>query len=290
MTTAPGAAVTGPAPAYQVPDEARARLRSLGMEGLLDDLARDGYAFVRDAADPAFVARLRGTILRLAVPGGPAAFSATAAALLGQDPVFEEAILNPKVQALVHAMCGEGAMLSALQGSVRHAGPQSLGLHCDQSWMPSPYPEHPYFFTLCWALDEFTEENGATGVIPGSHLKRRYPTPAEQADARMQPMTCAAGEIACWLGTTWHGSFPRTTPGERVVLHMAFCRLAVRPVENYDHLDEAWLAGKPAELRTLLGREDFFDKPGIDYTGGEYERRALQTGRWGRAESFRIPA
>ena len=31
----------------------------------------------------------------------------------------------------------------------------------------------------------------------------------------------------------------------------------MRPVENYDHQDEAWLEGKPRELRIMLGREDF---------------------------------
>jgi hypothetical protein len=55
----------------------------------------------------------------------------------------------------------------------------------------------------------------------------------------------------------WHGNYPRTIEGDRVVLHMTYTRLSFRPVEDYGHLDDDWLAGKPAELTTLLGRDDF---------------------------------
>jgi len=46
-----------------------------------------------------------------------------------------------------------------------------------------------------------------------------------------------------------------------VVLHVTYSRLALRPVECYDFLDEEWLAGKPYEVRVLLGREDFLNTP-----------------------------
>ena len=42
-----------------------------------------------------------------------------------------------------------------------------------------------------------------------------------------------------------------------MVLHITFSRLALRTVENYDHLNEAWLKDKPYELSVMLGREDF---------------------------------
>ena len=73
---------------------------------------------------------------------------------------------------------------------------------------------------------------------------------------------CPAGTLVFWDGSTWHGSWPRTIEGERVVLHITFSRLALRPVECYDHLGEDWLEGKPEKMSEILGREDFLNKRG----------------------------
>ena len=68
----------------------------------------------------------------------------------------------------------------------------------------------------------------------------------------------------------WHGNYPRQIEGERVVLHITFSRLACRTVENYDHLDEAWLEGKPFALRVMLGREDFLGSTTIERGHADY--------------------
>ena len=65
-----------------------------------------------------------------------------------------------------------------------------------------------------------------------------------------------------WTGSIWHSGGTRTSDGERVVLHITFSRLAMRPIENYDFLGEDWLEGKPHEMRVTLGREDFLNKGG----------------------------
>ncbi len=56
------------------------------------------------------------------------------------------------------------------------------------------------------------------------------------------------------------------------MLHITFGRLALRTVENYDHLDEAWLAGKPRELSVMLGREDFLGNTTIARGSADYTR------------------
>jgi hypothetical protein len=53
-------------------------------------------------------------------------------------------------------------------------------------------------------------------------------------------------------------------------LHITFGRLALRTVENYDHLDEAWLEGKPDALRTMLGRDDFLGTTTIERGSADY--------------------
>ena len=120
-------------------------------------------------------------------------------------------------------------------------------------------------------MDEFTEAGGATKVIPGSQVHRRHPSWDEIAEQKGAiPIACPANSLACWDGSVWHGNYPRSIDGERVVLHITFGRLALRPVEDYSHLDKTWLAGKPAALATMLGRDDFLGKSGLG--GADYSK------------------
>jgi len=248
-----------------------ARIAALGMSANVEQLREEGYTAVREIAAPAFNARLRETCLRLAkeTPGGARGYAA--GMLLGRDPIIEEVVLNPKLLALVEVMCGRGAVLSQLVASIRPKGAAELPLHADQNWFPAPFPEHNQLFTMCWVMDEFTEAGGATKVIPGSQVHRRHPSWDEIAEQKGAiPIACPANSLACWDGSVWHGNYPRSIDGERVVLHITFGRLALRPVEDYSHLDKTWLAGKPAALATMLGRDDFLGKSGLG--GADYSK------------------
>ena len=267
---------------FELSDELGSRIDGLGLTSHLDQLRDEGYAIVPEIASPEFTARLREVCLRLAQETESAAKGHAAALLLGRDPIFEEVVLNPKILALVEVMCGQGALLSQLITSIRPQGAPKLALHADQNWTPAPFPEHNQLFTLCWAMEEFTEVSGATKVIPKSHLERRHPNAEETRD---EPgaiaAECPANSIVCWDGSIWHGNYPRSTPGERVVLHITFSRLALRTVENYHHLDEAWLEGKPYPLRVMLGREDFLGSTTIARGGADY-RLLPRTFTWAK--------
>ena len=114
--------------------------------------------------------------------------------------------------------------------------------------------------TFCWACDEQTRVAGATKVVAGSQRHRRPPTAEEITEQQgAAAIECAAGSVTFCDGSVWHSRWPRTIEGEQVVLYVTFCRLALRPLESYDHLDADWLAGKPFALRVLLGREDGMD-------------------------------
>ena len=69
---------------------------------------------------------------------------------------------------------------------------------------------------------------------------------------------CPAGSVAFWDGSIWHtGNAPRRMDGRRVVVHISYSRLALRPVESYDFLDEEWLKDKPYEMRGSAGTRGF---------------------------------
>jgi hypothetical protein len=122
-----------------------------------------GYTVIHDVASPEFNQRLREAIIRTAPGNDPAVARGSNMALL-LDPVIAEAVIQPKLMAMAEFSVGRGNLITQVATSVTPGGTGSIGLHADQNWLPAPFPEHNMITTMCWATDEFTEENGSTHV------------------------------------------------------------------------------------------------------------------------------
>ena len=134
------------------------------------------------------------------------------------------------------------------------------------------------FLTTCFVTDDGYEslDGGATVIVPNSHLLKRAPPTTdkelmEKAYEAVQPILAKKGSIVCWDGSVWHaGGYRKVPQGERVVMHTTFCRLYVRPVENYKlTVEDEVLARNPPLLASMCGRMDF-----LDHTGA-YDSRLL---------------
>jgi hypothetical protein len=246
-------------PPYELTEELATRVAELGMEDNLKQMQEVGYTVLLDPAPLETTERVREACIRLAQETEGKRKGYSAPMLLGRDPVFEEIVLNAKLMTMVEYMCGQGALISQFTASVRPEGTPPLPLHADQNWTPAPFPDHNQLLTACWACDEFTEAGGSTRVIPGTHKLKRHPTPDETKESKGAiAIECPAGSIAVWDGSVWHGNCARELPGDRVVVHMTYSRLALRPIEDYSHLGQDFLDRNPPEMATLLGRTDFF--------------------------------
>lgn len=159
---------------YAVPEDLAERIDALDLRRNVVELVDDGYTVIRDPQAIAIADEVREAIIRC-VPAPPEAKAPTRFTLLDQDPIFADAITTPKLLALVEFLLGRGALFSQLSGSRRRPGPQALGLHADNSWFPAPFPEWEIMCTGCFVTDEFTEESGATLVIPGTHKLKAHP-------------------------------------------------------------------------------------------------------------------
>ena len=236
------------------------RIEALDLWENVRELVDYGYTVIQDPKAHAIVDDVRNAVIRC-VPAEPHEKAATRFTLLDQDPVFAEAITVPRLLALAEFLLGRGAVFSQLAGSRRRAARGSLGLHADNSWFPDPFPQWEISCTACFVTDEFTEEAGATLVIPGTHKLKRNPTREEREKLEgAVPIVAPKGSICLWDGSVWHGNYPRQIPGERVVLHMTYTRVGFQPIETYDHLGEDWFAGKDPALPTLLGRRNFLGR------------------------------
>ena len=81
--------------------------------------------------------------------------------------------------ALAEFSVGRGFLLSQVAASVRAKGSPSIGLHADHNWLPAPFPAHNMLLTACWACDSYTQENGATLIIPDTAELKRHPSHEE---------------------------------------------------------------------------------------------------------------
>src|SRR5579885_718930 len=95
--------------------------------------------------------------------------------------------------------------------------------------MPLGKPHAPTVCNTMWALTDFTEANGATRIIPGSHLKDS-PVYGQHYDSI--PAEMPAGSVLVWHGSLWHGGGANTTDQRRVGIAMNYCAGWVRQQEN----------------------------------------------------------
>jgi hypothetical protein len=248
-------------------------IRAFGMESNLAELEAFGFTVVEDALDPALTKELRETVLRLGEefagqpldPDGETAYESMTFVpyLLFRDPVFKRSVLNPRPLALITYLLGRHCVLSSLGCHLKGPGGPGLLLHSDQAnGVPQPFPAAAQVANCNYALTDYTEENGALAMVPGSHRHLRQPTKAEFGleGERRNPGVVAvevpAGAAVVWHGATWHGSFPRKRPGLRINLSNFFCRPHLLPQENYrDHVPDGFLDGEDPRLARLVGAD-----------------------------------
>jgi hypothetical protein len=127
-------------------------------------------------------------------------------------------------------------------------------LHRDHWAMLWRYPDYgrQVRLQIMLAVSDFTEENGATQLVPGSHLwnEERVAAPEEAI-----PATMKAGSAVLFLGSTHHGGGTNRTAGEyRTGLSLGLDSASVRQEENmYLALDAETVRSYPEQIQRLLG-------------------------------------
>ena len=171
------------------------------------------------------------------------------------DRIFEEALMNPAMLALVSYLLGENCQLAAMNGIIKGPGPEHVPMHAD-SIQPNPLPPYAQVANATWLLTDYDEPKGATLFEPGSHRKCRNPTAVESTDlSAAVPLIAPAGSLLIWHGNTWHGALPRTAPGLRVSLLCFFTRSYIKPPkESFTaRVTQAMVDRNPPRFARLAG-------------------------------------
>ena len=151
--------------------------------------------------------------------------------LLVHGPLYERIPVHPNVLPIVEQVLDPGLLISSLSSIAIGSDEQAQPIHSDDQLIPLPKPHPPLICNTMWAITDFTEENGATRLCPGTHRGRSLPRPRSSTTTRSRPrcprVASSSGSGAC--GT----EAERTRPHERRVgIAMNYCAGYVRQQEN----------------------------------------------------------
>src|ERR1700681_324964 len=150
--------------------------------------------------------------------------------LLVHGQLYERIPVHPNVLPLVEAVLDPGLLISSLSSISIGSDEQAQLIHSDDQLIPLPKPHPPLICNTMWAITDFTEENGATRLCPGTHLADHSPNPLEHYDSI--PAEMPKGSVLVWVGSLWHGGGANTTEERRVGIAMNYCAGYVRQQEN----------------------------------------------------------
>ena len=195
--------------------------------------------------------------------------------LVNKGEEFQRLALHPTARALATYLLGTDHLLSSLDAHITHPGNKTMPLHADQWWMPQPVApgtphgrqgdmtretgpfgeptratgpiNPPLVCNMMWMANDFTVENGATRIVPGSHLSGSLPDP-ERSDYGEISIEAPAGSLLVWEGRTWHAAGLNTADHPRFGVVTYFCAPIIRSLANLTY-------GTRTEVRESMSQE-----------------------------------
>ncbi|MBK5294452.1 MAG: phytanoyl-CoA dioxygenase family protein [Acidobacteriia bacterium] len=178
----------------------------------------------------------------------------------GKGALFRECIAMPEILEFVEHVLGPDCKLSSL--NVRSANPRNgicQPLHADVGAVADAAGY--WVCNTVWMLDDFTAENGAIRVVPGSHIWRKLPQDVmlNPADAHPEErlITGHAGDVVVMNAHAWHSGTANRTANARRAMHGFYCRRD-KPQQQYQKrlLRPEVQQGLSPRLRHLLALDD----------------------------------
>jgi ectoine hydroxylase-related dioxygenase (phytanoyl-CoA dioxygenase family) len=226
----------------------------------LERIARDGYTVVTDAVPTSLCDELRAALDRLeaelGIGPGTNGFEGYATHrvynLLAHGEIYAQIPTWSEVLPIVDGVLGPGCLVSSLSSIAIGPGERAQPIHADDQVIPLAKPHVPTVCNSMWALTDFTEENGATRIVPGTHLLDHSPEYGTHYDS--VPAEMEKGSVLVWHGSLWHGGGENRTTERRVGIAMNYCAGWIRQQENQQlGVPLATIASFGPRLRELCG-------------------------------------
>ena len=131
--------------------------------------------------------------------------------LFAKTSAVDNVAIDPVLLKIIEGVLGSNFQLSVATAMCPDPGVDPQGLHQDDGHYPLPRPRPPFIANTLIALDDFHEANGATRIVPGSHLRTEPLDPDTEVIFAEMP----AGSLLIFDGALWHAGGGNTTQDQR---------------------------------------------------------------------------
>ena len=163
--------------------------------------------------------------------------------LLSRSPVFADLVEHPVALAALDRALTPGYLISAFLAILVHPGETAQDLHFDDGFVQQPRPRPSNMVSIIWAIDDFTETNGATEFVPGSHRWADGHPPPDESEIHQAVMP--AGSALIMNGLLVHRGGANTGTTDRLAITPQYCEPWARQQENH-------ILGTPPEITAQL--------------------------------------
>ena len=202
-------------------------------------VARDGCVVVDDVVPGAVLDRVLDELAPWldATPAGTDEFSGRSTrrtgGLVARSPTCRDLVMHPLVLGVVERVLAHARNYQLHLTQVIAIGPGESGqsIHRDQ-WAFDFFPFPRGYEVQCntiWAMTDFTEANGATRVMPGSHT---FDDGLRFTEADTEPAEMAKGSVLFYTGSLYHGGGANRSDGVRTGLNITYDVAWLRQEEN----------------------------------------------------------
>ena len=238
-------------------------------------LMRDGYVIIKDLLPKDQLELIKQQAAALLGKTGRNNFEGLLTqrvyGVLAKTTCIDRLVDHPRILGLVDKVHQANFLLSQAQIINILPGEQAQMLHNDDGFYRVPRPRPALGCASIWAIDDFTERNGATSLIPGSHLwaDQQFGSPEQGIPAVM-----SAGSVIFFLGTTIHGGGENTSDKPRLAVTCQYCEPYLRQQENFTlAIPKSRVKEMSPELISMIGYS--ISPPFMGMVDGVHPKRLL---------------
>ena len=146
--------------------------------------------------------------------------------------------------------------LSSFQANILHPGAERQKLHVDTPF-PEPLPPWPAKANSIWLLDDFTEQNGATEIVPGSHANTCKPSKEDDKFIECKKAIAPRGSVLFTHGNLWHRAGANLSSKPRIGLLGSFAASYMKEIASEEDqsivISQEVKANASQRLSAILG-------------------------------------
>ena len=230
-------------------------------ESILGELESNGCVVIDHVIDKATVKKIKNDMVPHLTPGKDkfaGRHTKRAGLLIARSPISRDLITLPKVLDVAKKVLSHATTFQLHNAQMLAVGPGSEAqpIHRDKwAFDYFPFPtEYETTLSTMWALTDFTNENGATRVVAGSH-KLEDKNNFEVKDT--EPAEMEAGSVLLYTGSLFHGAGSNKTDSVRIGLTIQYTLGWLRQEENqYLGVPHEILNDLPEKLLRLMGYQE----------------------------------